>query len=519
MEYKILESLGVENDHIDGAAFNNFVASNESGIIAGILEECPLYLPDSETIAVGTGELIISGFRVKITSPFSQRIGSYTLAQDFHIIAEIQLSQDKSVQFRMFCVNETEYFALKPLRKDNLFAQNSGTYQLDFAEFTSSAWGISSELRLAKILIPDVKSLAVQAIEAASRASRSAEIARQYMNDAKEASNSVSSGVEFVSQSVTKVAQDKKAVVEASEKVEQARDAVEEIAQSMGSIENMSSEHNAILIRPNSKTLVPVMTSAGDPYQGVKKLLSAKMVAQYYGTGEILTNDASTSFSAINYRTLMKHLYKETSYSWLHLNPLIDVANKDDMSAVLSSSVRYKIRGSVYDPDFPDPINDLYLSEVSFECELIPDKPLIYTYYNENGQQDPPIMPTECDVVDIHATVYNYPEYTVDVQASRGTLLCGGTFDSVGHADCVLDAYITVTNPSGESVSTSVDLYLSYYTDSPDYYMIIESYTNHNSLTEHLFAQTYSLRRTLSPLVEKSIELIQKRNNNSENQI
>ena len=40
MQYKILESLGVEIENIDDAAFNNFLVSSESGIVKGVLDEC-----------------------------------------------------------------------------------------------------------------------------------------------------------------------------------------------------------------------------------------------------------------------------------------------------------------------------------------------------------------------------------------------------------------------------------------------------------------------------------------------
>ena len=41
--YKILERNGVDNENIDGAAFNNFAAGERDGIVAGVLSQCSIY--------------------------------------------------------------------------------------------------------------------------------------------------------------------------------------------------------------------------------------------------------------------------------------------------------------------------------------------------------------------------------------------------------------------------------------------------------------------------------------------
>ena len=65
--YKILEQNGVENENIDGGAFNNFAAGGRDGIIAGVLTECAL-AATGNSISISSGLLIICGIRVKITS-------------------------------------------------------------------------------------------------------------------------------------------------------------------------------------------------------------------------------------------------------------------------------------------------------------------------------------------------------------------------------------------------------------------------------------------------------------------
>ena len=138
MEYKILEANGVENENVDGAAFNNFTSRGIDGRIKGILNECEVYRLDSSTVKIDTGELLIQGFRVKIISPYTiQRTSSSSLLS-FQIVARITLSSDRSVLFDMECR------PVSSLRKDSLFSTESGIYEAEIARFTTDSSGISS---------------------------------------------------------------------------------------------------------------------------------------------------------------------------------------------------------------------------------------------------------------------------------------------------------------------------------------------------------------------------------------
>ena len=138
MEYKILEANGVENENVDGAAFNNFTSRGIDGRIKGILNECEVYRLDSSTVKIDTGELLIQGFRVKIISPYTiQRTSSSSLLS-FQIVARITLSSDRSVLFDMECR------PVSSLRKDSLFSTESGIYEAEVARFTTDSSGISS---------------------------------------------------------------------------------------------------------------------------------------------------------------------------------------------------------------------------------------------------------------------------------------------------------------------------------------------------------------------------------------
>ena len=135
MDYKLLESNGVENENVDGAAFNNIAVGGESGVILGVLNGCSVSFSGS-LVTVNTGELIISGFRVKITSPYTVSRGASASDTSHHIFARIYLKEDRSVTFSMGCRE------VSPLTQDSLFVNEKGTYEIEIASFKTNASGI-----------------------------------------------------------------------------------------------------------------------------------------------------------------------------------------------------------------------------------------------------------------------------------------------------------------------------------------------------------------------------------------
>lgn len=147
--YKILENIGVEVENIDDAAFHNFTASGKNGIIGGILDECRIVLASSTSIAISTGELLIQGFRVKITQvrDFILQPNAFPEnPQDWQFVAQIMLNSDKSVFFNMFIR------PVMPLTKDSLFVDNFGTYEVELATFKFSNEGITDLVKKIQVL-------------------------------------------------------------------------------------------------------------------------------------------------------------------------------------------------------------------------------------------------------------------------------------------------------------------------------------------------------------------------------
>ena len=138
MDYKVLEANGVENENVDGAAMNNLSSRGESGVIPGVLNGCSVYASGSSEIVVDTGELIINGFRVKITSPYSVRRTASFSDIPHHIVARIILYHDKSVQFAMECR------PISALMQDPIFTLERGGYEIEVARFMTGPNGIHS---------------------------------------------------------------------------------------------------------------------------------------------------------------------------------------------------------------------------------------------------------------------------------------------------------------------------------------------------------------------------------------
>lgn len=147
MEYKILEKNGVENENVDGAEFNNFCAGDRDGIVEGVLNECKVILPSSNSIEISTGEIIIKGFRLKITSPYNYSfVANAGVDTKYHIVAVLNLNANRDVSINILCKTET------PLIKDDIFKNEFGVYELEIVKFTHTKNGIENVVEMLDII-------------------------------------------------------------------------------------------------------------------------------------------------------------------------------------------------------------------------------------------------------------------------------------------------------------------------------------------------------------------------------
>ena len=146
---KILEQNGIEIENIDGAAFNHFCAGARSGVVPGVLNECPVLSASNNSVTVGTGELLISGFRVKLTEAtvFSFSVAPVTDTQ-YYIIGTIDVSSDRTVSFSMSCVTTDN------LTDEDIFHTEQGRYQIEVGRFLHKTDGsITDVVKTATLLL------------------------------------------------------------------------------------------------------------------------------------------------------------------------------------------------------------------------------------------------------------------------------------------------------------------------------------------------------------------------------
>lgn len=140
MSYKILEQNGVDNENVDGGAFNNFAAGGRDGIVGGVLSECALTAAGS-AIGISPGLLILHGIRVKVTGIETLSLSSVPLnPTSYQIVAQVTLASNGNVSFSFFIRTP------QPLVQNSLYQNDMGTYQAELASFTHNPDGSISNL-------------------------------------------------------------------------------------------------------------------------------------------------------------------------------------------------------------------------------------------------------------------------------------------------------------------------------------------------------------------------------------
>ena len=140
MSYKILEKNGVDNENIDGGAFNNFAAGGRDGIVGGVLAECALTAAGS-AIGISPGLIILHGIRIKVTGIETLALSSVPLnPTSYQIVAQVTLASNGDVDFSFFIRTP------QPLVQNSLYQSDMGTYQAELASFTHNPDGTISNL-------------------------------------------------------------------------------------------------------------------------------------------------------------------------------------------------------------------------------------------------------------------------------------------------------------------------------------------------------------------------------------
>ena len=140
MSYKILEKNGVDNQNVDGGAFNNFAAGGRDGIVGGVLAECALTAAGS-AIGISPGLIILHGIRIKVTGIETLALSSVPLnPTSYQIVAQVTLASNGDVDFSFFIRMP------QPLVQNSLYQSDMGAYQAELASFTHNPDGTISNL-------------------------------------------------------------------------------------------------------------------------------------------------------------------------------------------------------------------------------------------------------------------------------------------------------------------------------------------------------------------------------------
>ena len=132
---KILEQKGIEITNIDGAVFNNFTSGGKDGILKGVLNECKVYLPASNIVAISTGEMLVQGIRIQLTE---EQTFSFSATPSLPIryqvvVRVVRQQEDVSVEFQLR--------PIQALEQQNLYKTDSGVYEAEVIRFTQMSSG------------------------------------------------------------------------------------------------------------------------------------------------------------------------------------------------------------------------------------------------------------------------------------------------------------------------------------------------------------------------------------------
>lgn len=148
MKYTILEQIGTEITHLDGAAINRMSSGLSDGIVPGVLNQCSVYQLSSNAFEISSGELIIQGIRIKITEPYTHTITPTIPMSHQCLVASISVSADGVVRFGIV---QKDWDNLH-LSKDPILKFGQGSYDLVLVDYFASERGVLSLTRRAKVL-------------------------------------------------------------------------------------------------------------------------------------------------------------------------------------------------------------------------------------------------------------------------------------------------------------------------------------------------------------------------------
>lgn len=140
MSYKILEQNGIDNENVDGGAFNRFAAGGRDGVVQGVLSECTL-IAEGNGVSIHPGLILMCGIRVKITSAETLFVSAVPVnPTQYQIIAQLSLADNHDLAVELFLRSP------ESLLQDALYRSEHGVYQVEIGSFVHNPDGTISNL-------------------------------------------------------------------------------------------------------------------------------------------------------------------------------------------------------------------------------------------------------------------------------------------------------------------------------------------------------------------------------------
>lgn len=142
---KLLEKVGVQIDAQMEAAVNNARAAYTNGYVGGYLEELAITKSAGNALTLGTGMLIIQGFRIVVDTPETFTLAALPtsgVTLQYQLVAGVTVADDSRNSSASLRLQLTAN-----LTQDDILGSGTGTYEIELCRVSVTSAGISKIFR------------------------------------------------------------------------------------------------------------------------------------------------------------------------------------------------------------------------------------------------------------------------------------------------------------------------------------------------------------------------------------
>lgn len=137
---KLLEKVGVQIDAQMEAAVNNARAAYTNGYVGGYLKELAITKSASNALTLGTGMLIIQGFRIVVDTPETFTLAALPasgVTLQYQLVAGVTVADDSRNSSASLRLQLTANLA-----QDDILGTGTGTYEIELCRLSVTSAGI-----------------------------------------------------------------------------------------------------------------------------------------------------------------------------------------------------------------------------------------------------------------------------------------------------------------------------------------------------------------------------------------